>query len=50
MHAADGSVRVLDLYSGSCVKLLRLHQRGLRGGGVTALQHVRHGELDLLVR
>ena len=50
MHAADGSVRVLDLYSGSCVKLLRLHQRRLRGGGVTALQHVRHGELDLLVR
>ena len=43
--AGDGAVRVYDTYSGSCAKLLRLHQ-----GGVAALQHVRHGELDLLVR
>lgn len=43
--AADGAVRVFDTYAGTCAKLLRLHH-----GGVAALQHVRHGELDLLVR
>lgn len=43
--AADGAVRVFDAYSGTCSKLLRLHQQG-----VSALQHVRRGEEDLLAR
>ena len=49
MHLAcgcsDGAVRVLDVGSGTCTKLLRLHR-----AGVTALQHVQRGDLDLLVR
>lgn len=43
--AADGAVRIYDAYSGALSKLLRLH-----GGSVAVLQHVAHGELDLLVR
>lgn len=41
----DGSIRLYDTYTGRCTKLLRLHS-----ARVTALQHVRHGSLDLLVR
>lgn len=38
-------MRIYDTYAGSCAKLLRLHH-----GSVSALQHVRHGDLDVLVR
>ncbi|KAL4853494.1 hypothetical protein ACK3TF_005517 [Chlorella vulgaris] len=40
----DGSVRLYDTYTGRCTKLLRLHS-----ARVTALQHVQHSGLDLLV-
>lgn len=43
--AADGAVRIFDAFTGTCSKLLRPHQQG-----VAALQHVRRGEEDLLVR
>ncbi|KAL4431456.1 hypothetical protein ABPG75_006712 [Micractinium tetrahymenae] len=43
---ADGTVRVLDLFSGACSKLLRLHD----SRGVAAVQAVRGpGGADLLV-
>jgi WD40 repeat protein len=43
--AADGSVRLLDLFSASVTALLRPHR-----AAVAALQHVPSGGLDLLVR
>ncbi len=43
--AADGSVRLYDVYSGALLKWLRPHRRA-----VTALAHLALHDWDLLVR
>ena len=45
-HTADGSVRMLDASHGGLALMLRPHS----SGGVRALQHVRRGAADIVVR